>query len=232
MLVLFAGCEGTQKISNRNLAYLYTPALNFMYPDYRVCSINPDTSRVFFSISSEELLFMKSGDSNSFYASIAVNFRVLFNYESKIPIDSGTLYFDIPQDSLPDNLFSATIDVYAPDSSDYLIQLEMTDINRQQAVGAFYKIDRTGLQPSENFMVLDAETGKPFLKNYTNTQASIRLLNTNSNRAQIYMRFFNAGFPLSKPPFSNDDNKALSYKSDQTFLIDLDKSDIISLDKP
>lgn len=231
-LVVIAGCDGTQKLSNRNLAYLYTPALNFMYPDYRICNITPDTSRVFFSIPNEELLFMKSGDSNLFYASIAVSFRVLNNYESKVPVDSGTFYFDVPQDSNSLKMFSGLFDVFAPDSADYILQLDMTDINRQQAVGSFYRIDRSGIQSPENFMVIDAISGKPFLKNYAGSYARIKLLNTNSNRKQIYLRYFNSRFPLSKPPFSDNDNKVLSYKADHTYVINMENPEEIELSQP
>src|SRR5690349_14673204 len=97
VVVIAMGCESSRKLSNQNLAYLYTPTLNFIYPDYRVCNIQPDSSRVFFSLLSSELLYMKLLDTNSFQAAIAINYMVLSNYESKVPIDSGTVYYNFEQ---------------------------------------------------------------------------------------------------------------------------------------
>jgi len=231
-IILLFGCEGSQKLSNQNLAYLYAPTLNFIYPEYRICNINPDTSRVFFSINPDELLFMNSTETGLFQSSIALGFKIMHNYESKIPIDSGTFYFEYVQDSANTWTIKNHIDVFAPDSSDYVIQLTLTDLNRQQAVAAFYSIDRTGIQPSNDFMILNAETNQPYLSNYTNTDFSIKLLNTNSDYTSIYVRYFSGKFGLSKPPFSDAVNKPLSYKSDVSYLIDLKKGESIVLDKP
>ena len=231
-MVLLMGCEGSRKLSNQNLAYLYTPTLNLVFPEYRICNIHPDTSRVFFSIHPEELLFMKSSEAVFFSASIAISFNVLYNYESKTPVDSGTFYFDFEQDTIYVGPKRGYIDVFAPDSSDYIIQLVLTDLNRQQAVAAFHIIDRTGIQPAQDFMVVDAETDQPYISDFTNRNLSVKLLNTNSSRNGIYMRYFNGRYPLSKPPFSDDLNKPLSYRADKSYYIDFEKGVPIVLDQP
>ncbi len=231
VLILLSGCEGQRKLSNQNLAYLYTPTLNFIYPGYRICNIQPDTSRVFFSINPAELLFMKSNEDGMFKASVALTYTIMRSYESKVPVDSSTFYFDYEQDSSETWMINDYIDVYAPDSADYIIQLILTDLNRQQAVAAFYPIDRTGFQPAQDFMVVDAVSGKPYLSNITNTDLTVKLLNSNSTQPKIYLRYFKSGFPLSKPPFSDAVSKPLSYRADETYVVDMEAGETIHLDK-
>src|SRR5688572_180975 len=231
-ILLLLGCQGSKKLSNQNLAYLYTPTLNFIFPDYRICNIQPDSTRIFFSIKPEELLFMKLSDSNAFQASVAITYSVLNNYESKTPVDSGSYFFNFFQEEDSTLVIRDHIDVFAPDSSDYILQLTLTDLNRQQAVASFYTIDRTGLQPGQDFMLLDVYSNYPYLKDYLEPNNQVRILNTNAGQSLVYLRYFDKTFPLSKPPFSDEEQKSLSYIANEAQLIDLDKRESLQFDKP
>ena len=232
LLVLICGCETSRKISNQNLAYLYTPALNFIHPVYRICNINPDTSRLFFSINVNELLFMKADQSEAFQTSVALGVKVLSSYDSKIAIDSGTYYFDAFQDTIPDQAIKGFIDLFAPDSSDYVVQVTLTDLNRQQAVATYCNLDRTGIQSPQNFMVINDITGQPVLSDITNQPIRLKIINPTSSRKGIYLRYFKGNFPLSKPPFSDADNFKLRYSADESYYIDLEKEELVDLDRP
>ncbi len=231
-VVLLSSCSGSKKLSNQNLAYLYSPGVNFILPEYRVCNITPDTSRVFFSIQPSELLFMKSDSSGEFKAAFAMNYTLLKNYETKALVDSGVYYFDCIQNLDTSLIILDHFDVHAPDSANYIIQITLTDLNRQLAVSSFLNIDRTGIQPSEDFLVLDNETGQPFIRNYIDHRATFRLLNPNTSETKAYIRYFSNKFPLSSPPFSNNVVKPLSYVGDEVQVIDLSKNETFTLDKP
>ncbi|MBL0343164.1 MAG: GWxTD domain-containing protein [Bacteroidetes bacterium] len=230
-LVLFS-CSGPKKLSNQNLAYLYSPGLNFILPEYRVCNISEDTSRVFFSVKTDELLFMKSDSSGLFKASFAMSYQLLKNYESKLTVDSGIYYFNHELIEGSSSLIQDHFDVHAPDSSDYILQVTLTDLNREQAVASFLNIDRTGIQPSEDFMVLNVETNTPFVSNYTDRKTTFRIINSRSENKVLYVRYFRSKFPLSAPPFSTNEVRPLSYIGDEVSSIDLSKSELLTLDKP
>ena len=232
LFMLLIACEGSRKLSNQNLAYLYTPTLNFINPVYRICNIQPDTARVFFEVNAGDLLFMKSDSSEYFHASYALSYSILHNYESKVPVDSGTFYYDQLQDSTESEIIAGNFDIHASDSADYIVQLVLTDINRQQAVATFYTLDRSGIQPADDFMVVDAPSGYPLLGNYMNGEREVRLLNPNNSQNQIYLRYFKFRFPLSKPPFSDNEDVPLSYKADESYLIDMNGPYPITLNKP
>ena len=93
LFIFFAviSCSTSSKISNRNLAYLYHPSTNFIHPLLKVVNIMPDTSRLFFSIPSEEMLYVKGDTNTSFYASFSLSYQLTLSYESKDIIDSGVV---------------------------------------------------------------------------------------------------------------------------------------------
>src|SRR5690349_8469349 len=93
-LALLVSCSGQRKISNQNMAYLYAPGMNFIYPGYRICNLNPDTSRVFFEIPVSDLLYMKEDTSGMFKASFAIGYRVLPGFESRTVVDTGLNYYN------------------------------------------------------------------------------------------------------------------------------------------
>jgi len=236
LIILFffslLSCSGPGKLSNQNVAYLYSTGLNFIYPEYRVCNISPDTSRIFFSVNPNELLFKKSDSSDVFMATFAIQYQLMRNYESKIAFDTGTRYFGFEMFEDSTLTILDYVDIHAPDSNEYVLQVTLTDLNRNQTVASFLPIDRTGIQPAEDFMVLDGEWSQPYVKNYTDRNSVFKIQNPNSTRSKIYVRYFKMRYPLSSPPFSNTALKPLSYVADEVQVFDFSSEVMVTLDKP
>lgn len=230
-LSLFS-CSGPVKLSNQNIAYLYSPGLNFIFPEYRICNITPDSSRLFFSVNPNELLFKKSDTTDGFFAAFAIQYRLMRNYESKIPTDTGTRYFEFEMFEDSTLIILDFVDIYVPDSNEFVLQITLTDLNRNQTVASFLPIDRTGIQPADDFMVLDGEWNQPYIKNFTDRNASFKILNPNTNRTKLFVRYFKIRYPLSAPPFSNTALKPLSYIADEVRIYDFNSEVSVILDQP
>lgn len=78
---------------------------------------------------------MKADDSLGFMAEYGFTYELFRDYESKQLLDSGQINFVLQQPT--DSLSKATgyFDVHAPDSSNYVLNILLTDFNRRQAVG-------------------------------------------------------------------------------------------------
>ena len=207
-------CGPSAKISNRNLAYLYSPGSNFIHPDYRVVNISPDTSRLFFRIPGDELLYMKSDTGQGFNSSFSVGFRLLASLESKELIDTGVVYFESQR--IEDSVYyiSDHIDFRAKTGFDYVMQVTITDHNKNQAVSSFVSIDRTGRQSPNNFLVLDKTHGTPVYGDHVNDAIEIEVISLVSEKDSMWLRYFTNVHPLPRPPFSSTDFKTISYSSD------------------
>jgi GWxTD domain-containing protein len=230
-LFLLFSCDSTRRAGNRNLAYLYSPGINFLNPDYAICNINGDTSRLFFRLKASELLFTRSDTIGNFKSSFIINYALLQGYDSKFASDTGSHYFEFNQSSDSDAVIFDHIDIHAKDSLDYLLQVTMTDLNRKEAVTSYKKIDKTGIQPHNDFIAIDNNSGKPILTNYIGYPASVKLFAPGTNRNRIYLRFFSRNFPIAAPPFSSGSFRPLSYFSDEMMEINLDTKEPIVMDK-
>ncbi len=230
--VLIGSCSSRSKISNRNLAYLYSPGSNFIHPDFRVVNITPDTSRLFYSIHSDELLYMKSDTGASFDASFSINYQLRSSYESKFVIDSGVVYLE--HFKLPDSSYTLTgnFDIKVPAGADYLLTLTVTDHYKNQAVSGFQMIDRTGDQSPNNFLVKDHNTNEPLMFEYIDRPADLDILTTLSDNDSMWMRYYVPDFPLASPPFSSSENKKLSYKSDAKVRVKIGGGNPIQINTP
>jgi GWxTD domain-containing protein len=223
-----AGCSSTNKISNRNLAYLYSPGSNFIEPEYRIVNVTKDTSRLFFSIRPSDLLYVKRDTSTEFYSSYSISYTIYNSYENKEVVDTGSTYFEYQQVLDSDSPIRGSMDISIAGGSDYVLQVMLTDHHRNQAVATFLELDKTGDQSANNFLVMDMDLQVPLLTDHIHRDTEIRMISTISNRDSIWLRYYDRSYPLPRPPFSASDLKTISYKSDVAEWIRLDERLLIS----
>jgi len=232
-LILMFSCGGSKRISNTNLAYRYSPGINFIFPNYTVYNLPGDTSRLFFRIDPSQLLFKNNDSLTGFTADYSVAYALHFNFDSKLPIDTGERFFN--QEKVDDSNFRIVnyIDFKAPTGADYILEVTFTDLNRNQAVSDFLTVDRTGYQSPNNFMVIDRRRNQPLVTGFCDRPTEFMIsYNNDSVKKPLYMRYFKNDYPLSPPPFSNDRAKLLSYSSDQTTMLDLNEDNRIKVTRP
>ncbi len=232
IFIVLVSCSGQKRLSNQNLAYQYTQGLNLVHPYYRVYNISPDTSRLFFHIDPDELLFVSDDSLYQFKSSFSVSYKLLSGYESKAWLDSATRFYEYEKRNNNDFIIQDHIDIRAPDSADYILQVTLSDLNRQQAFTDFITVRRVGLQPANDFILFDSKWNRPLIKEYIDEPASVTLHTYNKSRSKIYLRYFKNTYPLSPPPFSSSELKPLSYSAHETRLLDLAESDKFLLEKP
>lgn len=233
IFTLFLSCDTTRKISNRNIAYLYSPELLFVEPDYKTFNFSEDSVRVFFRLNTRDLLFKHDDSLGVFRSDFVITHSVYGNYESKNEPDTGQHFFSYQREAEEDagdivNHF----DISCRDSFDYVLQLTLTDLNRSQAVVHYLTLDRTGNQPSSNFVLFDAEKNTPVIRNYSDTAMRVKLFYRGNGSGKLYLRYFENDFPLSPPPFSAEELTPISYVSDQTFQIEMGETPELLIDKP
>lgn len=234
LFILFVAfsCGSTKKISNQNLSYLYAPGINFIYPDYKAYNFQKDTSRIFYSLPAEDLLFMNQNDSMGFMASYGFTYVIYSNYESKQILDSGQINFELMKPTVSSGAATGYFDVHTRDSSNYLALITLTDFNRNQAVTSFLTIDRTGSQSPDNFIALDKTSNLPLTSSTGKPGTRLRLIGGKQSDRSIYIRYFKNKYGLSAPPFGNELARPLSYIADKTILANAGDMDNIILDEP
>lgn len=230
---LLLSCNTTRKISNRNIAYLYSPSLIFVDPEYKTFNFSEDSVRVFFKMNTNDLLFKNEDSLGVFRSDFSITHHLYNNYDSKTDPDTGQHTYSYVRESEADaGEIVNHFDIACRDSFDYVLQLTLTDLNRSQAVVHYLSLDRTGVQSSANFILFDADRNTPLISHYSDTAVRIRLFYRGLGKEKLYMRYFVNDYPLSPPPFSSDELKPLNYVSDQTFQLSIDETPELLFNKP
>lgn len=212
------------------MAYRYSSGLSFIFPDYRCIVAESDSMRLLYEFAANDLLFVASDSSTS--GSYAISYAIYRDMESKAIVDSGIHYFSCDKPIDPLFKVKGRIGIFAPDSANYFMRIDFSDLNRSQSVTDIITIDRTGIQPSGNFLLADAATNAPIIRGYHDQPVNVRVIQTSGQNRPVFMRYFKTSHPMAEPPFSDDRQPVLSYVANESFLIEVDETDPIPLQKP
>jgi GWxTD domain-containing protein len=191
--------------------------------EHRVYHVNDSLTRIYFKISTENLLFKRIDTTSNFYANLLVGCKVLPEINSRTIIDSASvgLSFKFPEpgkDKFVEGVFSlkikptnfAYVDLWAIDNYKNLKHSKPIIINKKSRnVGQYYIV-------SINNKI-----------NYTNNffAGEVVKIESNINQGQIvYVDCFLKEYGPALPPFSTAKPDEFKYKPDSTFTLRLENS--------
>ncbi len=129
ILVFFSSCGGTNRISNRDLSYLYKSAYTLLHPQYVLYNFSKDSTRLYAKINTKELLYKKDPD-HPFTASCRLEITLYADFEAKEPAGNYFILFDDVQTDDSLRYLVKTLDFPAKDNADYVAEIKLTDLHR------------------------------------------------------------------------------------------------------
>ncbi len=229
LLSIFA-CQTPSKISNQNLSYSYRKSDNILHPQFALQHITNQTSLIHFSISTSELLYVKSGDSKSFTARVALTYRLLPSYDAKVPIDTGSVLVIDKDFSDKPNLLIAKTEFKAAYPNNYVLEVVVQDLNRNISSKSILNIYKTSFQTSQNFLLTDTTYNQPIFRNFIRKEEVLNLKYTGGmKQSKLFVRYYSRQFPLPAPAFSTFTPKAFDYHADSIFSVAIDTSGIAKI---
>jgi GWxTD domain-containing protein len=197
--------------------------------DLRVYHVNDSLTRVYYKISTENLLFKRIDTTSDFYANLLIGCKVLPEINSRFIIDSASvgMTFKFPEqgkDKFVEGVFSLKV---KPTNFAYL-DLWVIDNYKNLKHSNPAVINKKSRNVSQYYMAYS--NGKI---NYTNSffAKDIVKIESNVNQGQIvYVDCFFKEFGPAIPPFSTAKPDEFKYKPDSTFSIRLEKS--VELEMP
>lgn len=191
--------------------------------DLRVYHVNDSLTRIYYKISTDNLLFKRIDTSSTFYANLLVGCKVLPEINSRTIIDSASvgMSFKFPEegkDKFVEGVFSlkvkptnfAYVDLWVIDNYKNLKHSNPVVINKKnRSVGQYYMVyGNNKINYTSNFYAGD-----------------IVKIESHVNQGQIiYVDCFFKEFGPALPPFSSVKPNEFKYKPDSTFTIRLEKS--------
>ena len=229
LLSIFA-CQTPSKISNQNLSYSYRKSDNILHPQFALQHITNQTSLIHFSISTSELLYVKSGDSKSFTARVALTYRLLPSYDAKVPIDTGSVIIIDKEFSDKPNLLIAKTEFNAAFPNNYVLEVVVQDLNRNISSKSILNIYKTSFQTAQNFLLTDTTYNQPIFRNVIRKEEVLNLKYTGGiKQSKLFVRYYSRQFPLPAPAFSSFSPKPFDYHADSIFSVAIDTSGIAQI---
>ena len=218
--MLTAGCTTTKKASNQNLSFLYRRDASIIHPKFFVYHTSDSSSQLYFEINSAELLYAKQKfDATDFSASITINYRLTSSFESGEIIDSATITIYDKKITDGNRSIIGSMAIKAKTPNTYLLQVNITDVNRDQTARSYINIDKNNTHSAQNFIVRTTVTQEPVFKNYFDANEEVLISTRNKDLRKLYIRFYKRNFPVAAPPFSVTVSKTFEYKADSSFTI-------------
>jgi GWxTD domain-containing protein len=223
LLLLFSSCYETAKIANQNLAFIYEKDAQVLHPSYAVYHLSPSASQLHFSISTQELLYMKSPGNANYSAKISVSYILYASYESKIILDSASVLLEDDASKEENSTLHGFLEFKASYPNQYVLEVILVDLNRNQSSLSYVEVDKSGNNTAQNFKLTHPENAQLFFKSQLNKNEKFSVsYDKNSALRQLFISYFEPAFPLPAPPFSVINNQTLQLKSDSNFSINLD----------
>jgi len=218
ILLLITGCSSTSRLSLFNLASLYQKEGLFTSVPALVYHSGDSTSLVIAEINLGNLRYLNIPETDMKAASYRLRYRLLDNYESYNVLDSGSIVSGdtINAGRMVNVLKSFAIKTRYPGK--YLMELELTDLNRKERVKNYIQVDRSTSFTRQNYMVIDEEN-YPVFRNYLSEGEKVKIVCNDPSVSLLTVRCYFRVFPLARPPFSEDRQDVFDYRADSVFTL-------------
>ena len=192
-----------------------------MHPDYIVYHHRLDSTRVYFKIKTEQILYVRKDKSEPYHADILIHYRLYNSIDSKIVVDSASRKIkDVTETKDPKEIIG-DFSVKAEKGKNYVIKIWATDENRGSVDEKLINIKKEG-NGSQFFLLKDSETNLPVFTNYLTSTKNLSLSSEMNKNTTLFGRYYVRNFPLAAPPFSTTNSKSFRYQPDDTETFQLD----------
>lgn len=221
--LLFSSCYETAKIANQNLAFTYERNAQVLHPMYTVYHDSPSQSQLHFSINTQELLYMKSVGAANYMAKIAVSYNLYSSYESKVVLDSSSVVLEDDASKEENVTLHGSFEFKAVYPNSYVLEVLLTDLNRNQSAVSFVEVNKSGINAAQNFKLTNFKSGQVLFTNCVKSNEVFQVsYSKNSAQRQLRVNYYKPKFTLPAPPFSVQNFQAQSLVPDSTFVLNLD----------
>jgi GWxTD domain-containing protein len=217
-LAVLAGCSSTSRISLMNLSILYQKEAYFTHLPVAVYHSGDSTSLAIVGIQLDELRYVNIPNTGLKYCYYRLSYRLMDNYEARTVLDSGSVVSGDTINAGRQIMVLQSIQFRAKRPQTYILEIVLTDLNRNEKIKNFIQIDKSSMATRQNFLAL-SEDNQPLFRDFIGSGEKVSLMCNNPLVNQLQVRCYFRDFPLARPPFSEDKQDVFDYRADSIFTI-------------
>jgi GWxTD domain-containing protein len=201
------------------------PAEKKFFPNITLFHESMDSSIIFISVKSDDLLYVRSEANAEFTAKMKVNYQI-FKEGTKIPLDTGTLFLN-DEGNIKNKTVVLRKKIKLETGKTYESVFKCSDLNREEKYTIELILNKENENNRQNFLLLK-ENQVPIFNNVTN-EKSIWLAHPKLSSQSLWVRYYNRKFDVPAPPFSDNKLVKFSYQPDSLFEAKLNDSGYVKL---
>ena len=209
---LFIAACGPSRLSQQDLSRQLASPDNRLQPDIAIYH-TPDSSLLYFSLRTSELLFVKIED--TVRASLKVRYQLHASFEAAALLDSASLHFTVYPDSLGD-LLKTHMTFRMPQEGKGVIRVFVSDEFRKKESEWIYEVNRTPAMLQQQFLLSDS-SGIPLVRNFVRPGEFFYITSQMFGNSSLLVRCYFRTFNIPAPPFSKTPDPVFSLRQDSLF---------------
>lgn len=226
-LVLLFGVSCTTNAVTTNYSHLYSKELSRLHPDFIVYHHRVDSSRVYFKVKTDEMLYVRKDKSEPYRSNVIIHYRLYNTIDSKVLVDSASrLIEDVTEEKLSREIVGS-FNIKAEKGKNYLLKIWTTDFHRSSVDEKHVNVIKQG-NGSQFFLLSSTTTHQPIFTNYLTKSGEFSLTSAMNKNSILYERCYYRNFPLASPPFSTVQSKSFKYQPDKTEALNLDEQGAVN----
>lgn len=229
--LLAAGCGSSLPVNKRdNLAYLYGKGGSQLPLQARVHHISPDRSRVYYKLSTRDILYKSDGTGGPFHASLRVSYESYDAYGGKMLLDSAsTLIDDESTDPTEDRELIGSMDLRRKEQQSFILKVMARDMNRDLESTVYIRVEKDGMGIRQYFMPVDSAHGLPLFTDHFKG-GKVRVLCEVCAGKELRGTHHPLRGALPAPVFTTSSSEDETGEVDSTFQIHVDEAGMFTLD--
>lgn len=216
-ICLLVACFNLNNISLYNLSDQYITT-NFTELDAVAFNYDASSVKVFVPVNMADMASGINEANNRPYLKVKLKYELFQNYESKQILDSASFYLTDSSMRIRDTLFTLTINY--PEKKKYILKIELTDLNRVDAIDTYLVLDNASTQSANNYLILD-DDGEMLFWNVVREDEEISLKMGDQIKGPLFVRYYHREFPLALPPFLEEVETSFDYHADSVFQLSI-----------
>jgi GWxTD domain-containing protein len=203
--ILFAcfalSCEGPQKATSINQAYLYNKYIGRLHPKFNIYHLSETESQLDFLLDASELQYMKKGNDSVQRSAASIAIILHSKFETTDILDSASTFISDLSEGTNDKYIHGQIKFKAAYPNSYYLEVTVTDLNRKSTYKVFLFVDKRDHDNKQNFLLLSDE-GREFFGTDIGSKDKVQILCNNDKITRYSIKYFKGRFHLPGPPFS------------------------------
>lgn len=213
-------CVSRKGLTAVNMASSYQMSGVALRPQISFYHTTDFTSKVFFEIESDQLLYVRDYPISNFTAELEVSVFLYKSFDDSEILDSTSITVRDTQVSLRPEILSGALEIEVPDATPretYVVVVRFYDVKRRLYFDKVQLLHRSDPLHRQNFLLTDADSNV-VLSNHLDTSATYRIF-ANSDVETLNVRYYQREFDLATPPFVDAPPLQFNYRADSAFSI-------------